>query len=359
MKIGMVGLPQAGTTTVFNALTGAHGEVGGYGAGARVQMAVLKVPDERLEFLKELFHPKKTVHATVELEDVPGALSHLGGGEHSAQALAALRGAEAVLVVLRSFKDPAIPHLQGSVDPLRDFHTISDELLLADLSVVENRIDRIEKDLKKPSTDKKELESELDVLRHCHDALERREDISSVKMTAEQEKLLRSYAFLTIKPKLCVLNISEDQLRDLPEIPELDCLEPPPVKMCGELEMEIMELEDEQERQLFLSDAGIEELASASVVRACYEMLGLRTFFTSVSDQLRAWTVEAGDDAVTAAGKIHTDMAAGFIRAEVVNFEDLKESGAVQDARAAGKVRLEGKDYEVQDGDVITFRFNV
>ena len=358
MKVGIIGLPQTGKTTVFNALTGAHGEVGGFHAGGADNVAVLRVPDQRLECLTAMFEPKKTVQATVEFEDIAGIFAHMGrAGEDSARAFAAARRMDALLMVLRCFPDPTVLHVLEGVDPARDYVRMNEELLLADLGVVENRIEHVRKDIKRPMPEREELRHELELLECCREAIEQQRGIRSVQLSAAQEKMLRSYAFLTLKPVVCVLNVGEDQ-RGAPAAPDhLGALEPPPVVMCGKLEMELAELE-EDDRGAFMEDAGLTELAALKLVRACYEAIGLRTFFTYAHNEVRAWTVRAGGSAVTAAGKVHTDMAKGFIRAEVVGFDELRACGSIKEAKAHGKVHLEGKDYEVQDGDVITFRFS-
>jgi len=359
MKVGIIGLPQTGKTTVFNALTGAHGEVGGYHAGGAGGVAVLKVPDPRLEFLEQTFQPRKLVQATIEFEDIAGIFSHMGpGGEDSAHAVAAARDTEALLMVLRVFPDPTVFHVFETVDPARDFARMQEEMLLNDLRVIENRIEHIERDLRRaPAAEREHLQVELDLLARCREAVEQERGIRAVEMTDGQEKMLRSYAFLTLKPLVCVLNVGEDQLGEPPDPRVLGALPGPPVLMCGQLEMELLELEEE-DRLEFMRGTGLAELGSHAVVRACYDALDVRTFFTYAHDEVRAWTVRAGDDAVTAAGKVHTDMAQGFIRAEVVGFDDLRACGSIKEAKAQGKVRLEGRDYEVQDGDVITFRFS-
>jgi len=357
-KIGIIGLPQSGGTTVFNALTGAHGEVGGYHGAAHVQLGMVKVPDPRLGRLQELFAPEKTTSAAVEFEDIEGLLAGAGPvRESGAKTMAALRDANGILVVLRCFEDPAVPLAQGSVGPARDLKTIRDELLLADLKIVENRLETIEKGLPRPRGEREALESEHEVLLRCREALESEAGLHNIKMSQSQERMLRSYAFLSLKPMLCILNIGEEHVNDSPRYTELDALRPPPVAFCSKLEMEIMELAEE-DRGPFLADLGIGEPASGRIIRACYEMLNLVTFFTYAHDQLRAWPVNAGATAVEAAGKIHSDMAQGFIRAEVVSFDDLKDCGSMQEAKHQGKVRLEGRHYGVRDGDVITFRFS-
>jgi len=359
MKVGIIGLPQTGKTTVFNALTGAHGDVGGFHADAHASLGIVKVPDERLDFLVEMFQPKKVRPATIEFEDIAGIFAHLGQtGEESGEAFALARDTEALLLVVRCFPDPTVPHVLGAVDAKRDLARVNDELLLADLGVIERRTDNIQKDIKRaPAQEREHLQEELELLDRCRAAVEAERGIRAVEMSGAQEKMLRSYAFLTLKPAAYLINVGEDQIGEPAESLGLAGLEPEPVLMCGRLEMEIMEL-DEEDRGAFMEDAGLGELAAGAVIQRCYETLRVRTFFTYAHDEVGAWTVQAGGSAVDAASKIHSDMADGFIRAEVVAFGDLKAAGSMKDAKAQGKARLEGKEYEVQDGDVITFRFN-
>ena len=358
MNVGIIGLPQTGKTTIFNALTGAHGEVGGYHTGGATSVATLQVPDERLEFLTAVLEPKKTVHAAIGFEDIAGTFAHMGqSGGDSARAFATARDMAALLVVIRCFADARVPHVLGGADPGRDYVRMNEELLLADLGVVESRIEHVRRDMKRPTAEREDLLQELELLERCREAIEQEQGIRTVQMNAAQEKMLRSYAFLTLKPLVCVLNLGESQMAGPPLPDAMTGLAPPPVAMCGRLEMEMADL-DEEDRALFMEDAGLTELASRRLVRACYQAIGLRTFFSYAHDEVRAWTVQAGDHAVAAAGKVHTDMARGFIRAEVVHFDDLQACGSIREARTQGKVRLEGKDYEVQDGDVITFRFS-
>lgn len=358
MRVGIVGLPQSGKTTVFNALTRrTAGETGKYHAGEHVSLGVVRVPDERLDLLRDLLEPKETIPATIEFEDIGGVFAHLAGGERSGRAVAALRDCDAILMVLRCFEGPFVPEVLGGLDPLREYNAMNEELLLADLEVIEKRIEAIAHDLRRPPPGREALEQEQRILEQCRQAVEQEQGLLAVNMTTAEQKMLRSYAFLTLKPALCVLNIGEDQASSPPQLEGLEGLDPRPIPMCAELEMELMDLE-EHDRAAFLEDAGLERMASGEVIRACYRLLGLRSFFTHVSAKLRAWTVEAGADAKAAAGKIHTDMEKGFIRAEVVSFEDLTECGSIKEARSRGKVRMEGKDYEVQDGDVITFHFS-
>ena len=356
MRIGIIGLPQCGKTTVFNALTGAHGDVSGFHAGGATDVAVLKVPEERLDFLGRMYAASKVVQATIEFEDITGIFAHIGmHGEDEAQAVAAARETDALLLVLRAFQDPTVFHVLEGVDPLRDLACAEQEMLLADLTVVEGRIERLRKNLARcPAAQRDNLQDQIDLLDKCRGAIEEEEGVRSLQLTGLQERQLRSYAFLTFRPIVHVLNIDEGQVADPPGLASLPG---PAVPICGRFEMEIMELES-ADRDLFLHDAGLGELGAGSIVRACYDALHVRTFLTGSEQEVRAWTIRAGDDAATAAGKVHTDMEHGFIRAEVVAVADLMQYGSMREVRAHGKVRLEGRDYEVQDGDVIDFRFS-
>lgn len=352
MKIGIVGLPQSGKTTLFNALTGAHGDVGGY-HGEQVALGVVRVPDERLDALARLAEPSEINPATVEFDDIGGVFAHLTGAESSGRAVGALREADGILMVLRCFESPFVPALFDRVDPVREYRAMVAELLLADLEVIEKRLKSIEHDLGR-STAREALSREKDLLERCRRAVEDERDVSTVELRQDEEKMLRSYSFLTLKPRLCLLNIGEGQIAGPPRYEELEALSPPPLAMCAELEMQLMELEEE-ERGVFMEDAGLKELAAGPVVRACYAALGLCSYFTGVGSKLCAWTVKRGAPAPEAAGEIHTDLEEGFIRAEVISCQDLIACGGMKEARAAGKLRMEGRDYRVQDGDVITF----
>jgi GTP-binding protein YchF len=357
MRIGIIGLPQSGKTTVFNTLTGAHGDTGGYHAGAQVAIGVVRVPDPRLATLSEIFEPDKTVPDHLEFEDIGGAFAHLAGGEGSGRALAALRECDAVLMVLRAFEAEFVVEVLGALDPLREYETMEEELLLADLQVIENRLQSIEADLRKAAADRDALQHEEQALEKCRAAVEEEKGLRQVTLTAAEEKLLRHYAFLTLKPRICSLNIGERHIRDAGVPSELADAGVTVVPICAELEMELMEL-SEEERRAFMEDAGLDQLAAGRLIEACREALGLRAFYTCAGKTVQAWSVPGGTDARSAAGKIHTDMEKGFIRAEVVAFYDLAECGSVKEARSRGKLRMEGKEYEVQDGDVITFHFS-
>jgi hypothetical protein len=356
-RIGIVGLPQSGKTTLFNAITGAHGETGAYHAGEHVSHGVVTVPDGRLDALADVLSPREVIPARLEFEDIGGVFAHLGGAEQSGRATAELRGVDCILMVLRAFESEYVPEVLGGVDPAHEYAAMSQELLLADLEVIEHRLATLERDVRKATPERDALLHEQQVLERCRRAVEEEQRLEGVGLAEPDRKLLRSYAFLTLKPRLCVLNIGEDEI-PAPSVPEaLAGLEPPPLPICAELEMELMDLEQD-ERAEFMRDAGLKEMSAGRIIRACRGALGLRTFFTDVGDKLQAWDVGGGTAARGAAGHIHSDMERGFIRAEVVGHEEVLACGGVKEARSAGKLRMEGRDYEVRDGDLITFHFS-
>lgn len=353
VRVGIIGLPQTGKSALFGALTGAHGATGGYEG---VSLGAVRVPDERLAVLERIFEPQKVTPATIEFEDITGVFAHLSGGSGSGSVVASAREVDVILMVMRTFDASHVPAPLGRVDPTAEYRTMRAELLLADLFVIEKRIRSIDAALKRPG-DRDALRREQNLLRRCQAAIEDVQDLLAVEMTSGERKMLRNYSLLTLKPHVCLLNISEADAADPPRIEALEGLEPPPLKMCAELEQELMELEPE-DRAAFLEDAGLDEMAAGRVVRECLSAAGMITFFTTVSRELRAWPVMDGSTAREAAGKIHSDMERGFIRAEVVHFDALVEAGSFKEARAQGHVRMEGKDSTVLDGDVITFHFS-
>jgi len=357
MRLGLVGLPSSGKTTVFNAVSGAHGEVGAYHHGRDTHHAVVKVPDPRLDRLAEIGHPRSVRPATITYDDVPGVLAEPGSREYL-QRLADLREADALVHVVRYFECPAAPHPRGTLDPARDAEEIRQELIIADLDICERRLEKLARILKRPDGRSEEHGREARLLEVCRRTLDDGRPLSEAELIERDKARLRHFAFLTLKPMLCVLNVGEDRLGREDTARVAASLGGETLVLCGALEMEIAELE-EDERQEFIEGLGLGEPSSSRLIRACYRLLGLRSFFTGIDDDLRAWTVAAGDDALTAAGKVHSDMARGFIRAEVVHYTDLVKAGSMKAAREAGMVRLEGRDYEIRDGDVITFRFHV
>ena len=355
MKLGICGLPVSGKTTAFNALTGAHRAVGAFENEAH--LATVHLPDPRLDRLAAMFSPPKVVPASIDYLDIPGVRKD-APRDDLVRVLTALRDADALVEVIRYFDHPAVPHPLGSLDPLRDHRDFQTELIIADLDIAEKRVERIEKDMKRPRSDAALLHAEYDMLRRCKKVLDEGRPVRELRLSPEDQKRISSFQFLTDKPLLRVLNVGENVFHAPETQAKAAALGTDTIVMCGELEMEIGEL-DEAERPEFLKGLGIEEPCSTKLIHASYALLGLRSFFTIGKDEIRAWTIHQGDDAVTAAGKVHTDMARGFIRAEVVHFNELAAAGGMKEAKAAGKWRLEGRGYKVQDGDVIQFRFNV
>ncbi len=352
MRVGIIGLPLSGKTTLFNALTGAHGDTTFHGGGDHVEHGVVTVPDERLDALAEMLTPREVLAATIEFEDIGGVFAHLDGDDHGGRATAEAREVDALLMVLRAFESDYAPRALDGAGPERQYGAMTEELLLADLEVIEKRLHGLESDIRKATPERDTFIREQQVLARCRAAVEEGKGLRDLALPGADEKLLRSYSLLTLKPHLCVLNIGEGQIAEPPAVEGLQ-----PVPICAELEMELMDL-DADERGAFLEDAGLAEMASGRVIRACYGAAGLCTFFTHVSDKLRAWTVPVGTPARQAAGRIHTDMEKGFIRAEGVSCADLLVAGSLKDAKSVGRLRMEGKDHEIQDGDVVTFHFS-
>jgi GTP-binding protein YchF len=355
LRVGIIGLPQSGKTTLLAALTGAHGAAAGHHYDSPA-IGVVKVPDDRLQRLAEIYNPKKVTPATVEFEDITGVFAEMVGEKGSGQAVGRARDMDVLLLVLRAFESPYVVPTLDEVDPVAEYEAIRSELLLADMAVVERRLQNIQRDLKKPR-DRDALLAEQELMQRCMEAIESEEGLAGMDLTRAEHKQLGHYSFLTLKPHMCVLNIGEDDVGSPPDWPALERLSPPPVKTCAELEKELMDL-DEDERGLFMDDAGLEEMAAGEVIRACFETAGLISFLTVGPDEVRSWTIKRGTQAPGAAGAIHSDFEKGFIRAEVVSFDELDEAGSWKEARSRGDVRMEGKDYVVQDGDVIVFHFS-
>jgi len=352
LKIGIIGPPASGKTTLFNALTGGAARTGGFGS-AQAHVGVAHVADPRVDALAALFRPKKKTYAAVDFADVPG----LGAGEARPDVEAipqALQGADALLLVVRAFGDPGVPHPRGSVDPVRDWADVCLDLLLRDLAVVERRVERLARTaaLKKDSAEAAELE----LLRRLQAGLEANRPIADLGLPAGEAHRLRGFGFLSAKPLLGVVNVGEDGLGRPPAAFGLPA--EGTVALCAKLEAELAQL-PEGERAAFLADYGLGRPARDRVIEAAFALLGLVCFFTVVGEELRAWPVPAGTTALRAAGAVHSDLERGFIRAEVVSFGALVEAGSVAAARDRGALRLEGKDYEVQDGDILTIRFHV
>ena len=362
MKIGIVGLPYVGKTSLFNALTRSEAETGTYAAKQAGNVGSVKVPDERLTALAEVFNPKRVTPTSIDYVDVPGvAKGDIAREGLEASVIAELREVDALVHIVRVFEDDVVPHVDGDVNPRRDIETIDIELAFADLGIIDNRLDRLNRELRTQKI--AALEHERTVLERCKEALEEGTALRELSLALEDERAIRGYGFLTQKPLLLVLNISEDELdgavdirASFAEYAQERQIET--ITLSARLEMELARL-DAADAELFRAEMGLNESALARVIDASYRTLGLITFFTVVSDELRAWTLKNGMTALDAAAAIHTDMARGFIRAETIHWEDLVDCGSLTKARDNGLLRLEGKDYLVSDGDVLTIRFNV
>jgi ribosome-binding ATPase len=358
MRVALVGPPQSGKSTLFAAVAEAGGSHVDLSRPDQPHLAVVKVPDERLDWLSAHYKPKKHTPAELEFLDLPGLdLSDEAGRTRSKVHWAAMRQSDMLVFVLRSFAAAAVGAYRGRVDPAADAEELLAEMIFADLDQVTARVGKLEAAVRKPTSAalRDEQTRELELMKRLAAALEKGEPLSSAAHGEVQAKSLRSFAFLSQKPALAVLNRSEDEsAAAAPEqVGHLPCL-----ALSAKIEEELARLAP-AERAEFLADLGIASPARDRLLRACYERLGLVSFFTVGEDECRAWTIRAGADAVTAAGEIHSDIARGFIRAETVSYEDLRAAGDMKGAKAAGKVRLEGKAYVVRDGDIINIRFNV
>ena len=354
MQTGIIGLPLVGKTTLFRILTKAHLDAK---VVASTHVGVAHVPDLRLDQLAALYNPKKVTHAAVQYVDV--------GGMHKdhvrdAALLAPLRDVEALAHVLRVFENPVVPHPSGSIDALRDATNLELEFMLSDLDQIVRRIERLDKDLMKKKDPA--LERERAVLERCRAAIESEKALREVALTADEDKMLAGFKFLSQKPMLYVLNLGDDEAAELPSAIERHRLAPlterpntAVVAVCGRLEAELAELEGEEAAEL-LASYGLAEPGLDRLIHATYALMGLISFFTMGDAEARAWAIRKGTTALKAAGEIHSDMERGFIRAEVVRWDDLLEAGSLGHARERGKVKLEGKEYVVEEGDVILFR---
>jgi len=365
VEVGIIGLPKSGKTTIFNALTKAKGTATHPTTALTPHFGVAKVPDYRLQMLEKTFHPKKVTPAEVKYIDIAGVPKDFGKGEGiRGQFLAYLMNADALLQVVRAFEDAEIPHIEGAIDPKRDIAILDLELAFSDLAIIENRLQRLEASLKRAKSPERELlVKEKALLERLKLGLEKETPIRQQSLSEAEIKSLSNYRFLTAKPMLTVLNIGENQLLQASFLEaEIYSLYPPPqpkiVSLCGKLEMELAQLGD-AEAEEFRKALGVAEPAPDRIIGFCYQLLELITFFTVVSDELKAWTILKATPALKAAGKIHSDIERGFIRAEVISFQDLEKCGSLAEARKRGLLRLEGKNYIVQDGDIITFLFNV
>ncbi len=355
MQTGIIGLPSVGKTTLFRILTKVR--VDAKSAAAATHVGVAKVPEPRLQQLATLYNPKKITYATVQYVDVGGLQKDKA---RDATVLAPLREVDAIAHVLRVFDDPSVPHAAGSIDPLRDATNLELELIFADHDQIVRRLERVEKDLKK----KKEplLENEKAILDRCKTHLEQEKPLREMELTPEERKSISGFLFLSQRPMLYVLNLGDDEAAEMATAVErhkLGALHGRPntavVPVCGRLEAELAEMDDKEAAEL-LASYGLKEPGLNRLIRATYDLLGLIPYFTAGEPEVRAWTIRKGTSAAKAAGEIHSDIEKGFIRAEVVRWNDLLAAGSVAAAREKAQVRLEGREYIVQEGDVILFR---
>jgi len=363
MKIAITGLPKSGKTTIFNALTKGKAEVAAYSSSLTSNVGITKVSDSRLEVLQNMFQPKKTVPAEVTYVDIAdfARSSHRGGGIEG-ESLNYLTTADALLQVVRAFEDENLPHPEGSIDPQRDIANLDLELAFSDLTIIERRLVRLEEALKGAKASEREAYlKEQHLLQKIKSGLEKDLPIRQQDITKEELKALSNYQFLTVKPMMVVLNIGEEQIPQATLLEnELDSVYPQfaIVALCGKLEMELAQLNDAEAAE-FRESMGLTTSAVDRIIDLSYHLLGFISFFTTASAELKAWTIPGGTLAVKAAGKIHSDMERGFIRAEVISYNDLQKCGSLAEARKRGMLRTEGKNYVVKDGDIVTFLFNV
>jgi len=352
MQTGIIGLPQVGKTTLFRILTKAHVDAK---SGQVAHVGVAKVPEPRLGELATLYDPKKITYATVQYVDLAGVQK-----ERMRESLASLRDVDAIAHVIRVFDDPAVPHSEGSIDPLRDATNLDLELILSDHEQITKRLERVDKDLKKKRDPLLELEKA--VLEKCKAHLEAEKPLRELELTPEERKPIGGFLFLSQRPMLYVLNLGDDEAAEMDKAIEKHKLaalqgrkNTAVVAVCGRLEGELAEMEEKEAAEL-LASYGLKEPGLNRLIRATYDLMGLISFFTAGEPEVRAWTIRKGATAVKAAGEIHSDIEKGFIRAEVVRCEDLLAAGSTAAAKEKAQVRLEGKEYVVQEGDVILFR---
>lgn len=356
MQLGIIGLPKVGKTTLFNTLTSLNRDTGKFSVSREANVGVAQTDDRRLERLRDLYKPRRYTPATVEYVDLPGIRKGAGGESLD---LAKLRDVDALVHVVRAFEDPEILHSAGSVDPARDILDLDLELILADHSLLERRLERLSQAGKRGLSDEEKREQAL-LLDVIQPGLEAERPLRTLELAADDERRLRGFQLLSAKPVLLALNVDEEAVA---ESPSAEVLSSVPVQadivvISAAIELEIAQLGPADQKEL-LEGLGISEPSTARLIKASYGLLGLISFFTVGEDEVRAWTIRSGTAAREAAGKIHSDIARGFIRAEVVSSEDLLELGSMSACREAARLRLEGKEYAISDGEVVHFRFNV
>jgi GTP-binding protein YchF len=374
LNCGIVGLPNVGKSTIFSALSGAAAEAANYPfCTINPNVGIVNVPDERLDKLTEIFKPQRTIPATVEFVDIAGIVRGASKGEGLGnQFLSHIREVGMIAQVVRCFDDPDIIHVNNKVDPRSDMETVNTELALADLETLAKRRDRAQRSLKvQAKAEQKQAELVLAALDKISPALEQAMPVRSVELTEDERAAVYDCHFMTAKPQIYVCNVDEKTMRGMAAAPsgggpyveavrkQAEAEHAAMAAICGKFEAELLAIEEPEEKRAFLEELGLKESGLSVLIHAAYRLLGLRTFFTAGADECRAWTIHAGDSAPRAAGVIHTDFEKGFIKAEVYSCDDIFRYGTEAKIKEAGKYRVEGREYIVQDGDVVFFKFNV